>query len=75
MSALVEALAADGIRCSIEAHDRLAVLTALDERSLALLCTEEHRCAAVARATEHGFTHLALELAVDSASGAALSRD
>ena len=73
--ALEQALAAEGIVCTVEPRDRLAVVTPLDERSLGLLCAAERRRAAAALAAEHGFTHLALELVVDAASGASLSRD
>lgn len=73
--ALEQALAADDIRCTIESRDRLAVLTPLDERSLVALRNTERRLAATARAAEHGFTHLALDLGADAASDAALSRD
>lgn len=75
--ALEQALAAEGIGCTIQLRDRLAVLTPLDDRSRELLCAAEPRRAAVALAVEHGFTHLALELAGEAAgaAGAALSRD
>lgn len=72
---LEQALAADGVHCAVEPRDRLAVLTPLDERAVALLCTAERRRAATALAGEHGFTHLALELASGVPAGAALSRD
>ena len=73
--ALEQALAAAGIRCTIEPRDRLAVLTVLDDRSLDVLCVTARRLAATALAAEHGFTHLALELGAEVASGAALPRD
>ena len=73
--ALEQALASQGIRCTIEPRDRLAVLTPLDERSRDALCVTERSLAATALAAEHGFTHLALELGAEAASGAALPRD
>ena len=73
--ALEQALASQGIHCTIEPRDRLAVLMPLDECSLDALGVTERRLAASVLAAEHGFTHLALELGAEAASGAALPRD
>lgn len=71
------ALAAVGVPCSVEPHQRLAVLRpSADGPSLV---EESLRARVVALATEHGFTHVALDLTDTSAdrerAGAAVSGD
>ena len=58
---LRDALREAGLHCEIEARGALAVLRAGDETA-AELADEETRARAVALATEHGFTHAAIEL-------------
>jgi hypothetical protein len=79
-AALLEgALQSIGLDCAVEARDRLAVVV---PRRATDLSDPTRREAALRLATEHGFTHLALEL-VDSAGarragpdgGAAVRRD
>jgi len=53
-------LLAIGIECTVEAHDRLAVL--IPARDSAVLRDAQLRRAAIALLPAHGFTHLALEL-------------
>lgn len=57
---LRDALAASGCLVRVEARGRLAVVITEDPRPLA---DETIRCTALRLAGEHGFTHLALELA------------
>ena len=79
-AALLEgSLRSIGVDCAVEARDRLAVVV---PRRAEDFSDPRRREAALRFATEHGFTHLALEL-VDSAGarhggpddGAALRRD
>ena len=78
---LEDALRATGIRCTVEAIGRLAVLApdAADGRApngaLERLVTVEGRREALRLSRSHGFTHLALELPRDQADGAPLHRD
>lgn len=69
---LREALAALGIRGSVEARGALAILTV--EGDAAPLRDPELRARAVAIASEHGFTNLALEVRQPPGDGAALHR-
>lgn len=71
--ALRQALAALGIHGSVEARGALAILTLYDNG--ASLRDRELRAKAIALASEHGFTNLALEVSDPSAEGAALHRD
>lgn len=71
--ALLQALAALGLRGSIEARGALAILS-LDGDAVPLR-DPELRAKAVALASEHGFTHLALEVRHRSGESAALHRD
>lgn len=57
---LMDALAAAGCPARVEARGRLAVVITEDPRPLA---DETIRRTALRLAREHGFTHLALELA------------
>ncbi len=61
--ALADALRAAGLRVSVEARDRLAVLTA----DPATFADPSWRERAVALAREHGFTHVAVELPSEDA--------
>jgi hypothetical protein len=70
---LRQALAALGIRGSVEARGALAILTLDDDA--APLRDPELRARAVAIASEHGFTNLALEVRQPRGEGAALHRD
>jgi hypothetical protein len=70
---LETALRAAGMRCSIEAIDRLAVITADDAE--AELTTVRSRREALRLARAHGFTHLALEVPGDWTDGAPLHRN
>jgi hypothetical protein len=70
---LREALAALGLRGSIEARGTLAVL--LLEGDAAPLRDPSLRARALAIASEHGFSHLALEVAVARDGGAAVHSD
>ena len=81
-SALREALACAGFACTVEAHDRLAVLVPDDARAAARLAEPAGRRLASSLAREHGFTHAALELLAMDGEGqgapgarAALRRD
>ena len=67
------ALRAAGLRCSVDAIDRLAVIIADDPA--AELETVRSRREALRLVRVHGFTHLALELPGDRADGAPLRRD
>ena len=60
-AALAEALEAHGIACDVEARDTLAVLVPRAEADA--LSTPEGRELTVRLAREHGFTHVAVELA------------
>ena len=60
-AALAEALAAHGIACAVEARETLAVL--VPSSDAAELAAPERRELAVRLAREHGFTHVAVELA------------
>ena len=51
-----------GLDCEVEAHGKLAVLRA-DDATLDALADDEFRARATGLATEHGFTHAAIELA------------
>ena len=61
VSGLQRALAELGAAGTVEARGRLAVLTALDVAALA--ASPQARARALALAAEHGFTHLAVEIA------------
>ena len=56
---LEAALARAGFDARVEVRDGLAVLT---PRSDAVITTDAQRRSVVALATEHGYTHVALEL-------------
>ena len=70
---LEAALRALGIRCTVEALDRLAVIVPADGE--AGLATVRGRREALRHIGAHGFTHLALELPGEPADRAALHRD
>jgi hypothetical protein len=70
---LREALAALGLRCAVEERGALAVLSL--EGDAALLRDPVIRARALAITSEHGFTHLALEVADARSVGAAVRRD
>ena len=71
--ALRQALVTLGIRGSVEARGALAILSL--EGDAARLRDPEVRARVLALASEHGFTHLALEVSHQSGEGAALHRD
>jgi hypothetical protein len=71
--ALRQALAALGIRGVVEARGALAILSIDDDA--APLRDPELRARAVALASEHGFTHLALEVKERSRESAPLHSD
>jgi hypothetical protein len=71
--ALEAALNALGIDCAVEAHDRLAVL--VPRGPVPDLTGAQLRRSALTLATEHGFTHVALELREGGAIRAPLPRD
>ena len=74
-ASLEAALATLGLRCEVEAHEGLAVLLPHDDAG-ARLQDPAVRHAALAILSEHGFTHLALELETgEPASRASLPRD
>lgn len=80
--ALQRALASAGFACTVEAHDRLAVIVPDDADIAARLAESPARRAASSLAREHGFTHAALELVATDGAGqgasgarAALRRD
>ena len=80
--ALQRALAAAGFACTVETHDRLAVLVPDDADAAARLAEPAARRQASSLAREHGFTHAALELVASDGEGqgapgtrAALRRD
>lgn len=60
LAALAEALRAAGVPGELQARDNLAVLLVSDPAPMA---DAERRRRALALAREHGFTHLALEMA------------
>jgi hypothetical protein len=62
-AALREALSSRGLVFDVEARDKLAVLIARDPAAAQRLTDAEERQAIVALAREHGFTHVALEIA------------
>lgn len=73
------ALAADlrelGVPCEVEARAGLALITTMGA-SATRMATAELRHAALALATEHGFTHIAVELtALPVSAGATVLRD
>jgi hypothetical protein len=70
---LREALAALGLRGGVDARGALAVLSL--EVDAALLRDPAIRARALAIASEHGFTHLALEVTDARSVGAAVRRD
>ncbi len=70
---LREALAALGLRGGVEARGALAILSL--EGDAASLRDPSVRARALAIASEHGFTHLALEVADARSVGAAVPRD
>lgn len=76
-AALESALASLGVPCTVEARQRLAVLRPkVDSSSFAPAAV---RAKIVAMALEHGFTHVALDLAdvhtTGERTGAAVSGD
>jgi hypothetical protein len=80
--ALSQALTQAGFDCTVEAHDRLAVIVPDDADAAARLAEPAARRTASALAREHGFTHAALELVATDGEGqgapgarAALRRD
>jgi hypothetical protein len=66
------ALATQGIVASVEERGRLAVLIAPDPAHAASIVSERLSIAAAAAA--HGFTHVALEIGIDTGTGGALAR-
>ena len=70
---LESALRAVGIRCTVEAMDRLAVIVPDDNE--AGLATVRGRREALQLIGAHGFTHLALELPGEPPDRAPLHRD
>ena len=79
VESLEAALDALGIPCTVEAHERLAVIVPRGEVSA--LEDARHRRETVRLAREHGFTHIALELVEqspaapdDSGAGASAGR-
>jgi hypothetical protein len=58
---LREALGAAGLPCEVEGREKLAVLR-LEADGADLMADFEIRRRALALATEHGFTHAAIEL-------------
>lgn len=81
VAALEQALASAGLRCAVEARERLAVVTG-PAAVAAALAEPAARELALRLAAAHGFTHLALELrpappgatATSGPDGAPLSR-
>lgn len=71
-AALEAALAAIGVHGRVEAEGPLAILSLSDGSLLVDVATRE---AVVALATQHGFSHVALELTDEPPDGAPLSRD
>lgn len=71
--ALRQALAALGLRGVVEARGALAIFSI--EGDVAPLRDPEIRARAVALASEHGFTNLALEVSDRSGNGASLHSD
>ena len=69
-ASLREALRAAGVDSTVEARDRLAIVTAVPG-AFVDPAAREH---AVAMAREHGFTHVAVELFAEDA-GAAIPGD
>jgi uncharacterized protein len=59
---LATALEAAGLRCTVEARERLALVTVAPGGNDADLFAPDNRAAAVDAARRHGFTHLAIEL-------------
>ncbi|HEY0970606.1 MAG TPA: hypothetical protein VGE02_06485 [Gemmatimonadales bacterium] len=60
---LERALSGDGLRCTVEARGRLAIVRAGDAAgATSALGDPDARARIVALAREHGFTHAALEL-------------
>jgi hypothetical protein len=70
---LEEAMRSAGYACTVEAHDRLAIV--LPERDTAALESGAARRAMLALARDHGFTHLALELPDEEGEVASVLRD
>jgi hypothetical protein len=70
---LQRALSELGIDCKVEAREKLAVIVPRD--APANLRDAPTRRAALALLAEHGFTHLALEIAESSSDDAPVSRD
>jgi len=73
VAAFTAALRALGLECDVEAHDRLAVLVPRD--ATADLSRPALRRAVQQLAEEHGFTHVAVELADACVARAPLRRD
>ena len=70
---LAVALGALGVPVDVEARGALAVIRPRPD-GLVRLADEHVRAAALGRAREHGFTHLAVELPVPSAADATVLR-
>jgi hypothetical protein len=73
-AALAAAIAALGVRCSLEARGGLALLMPVPA-SVAKLQDPETRRAVLALAREHGFTHVGIELPTDRRGGGARDAD
>jgi hypothetical protein len=73
VESLREALAALGLHGSVEARGALAVLSL--EGDAAPLRDPSIRARALSIASEHGFTHLALEVTDARSGGATVHRD
>ena len=74
-AALASALTTLGFPCDVEARAALALLTMRAEDAARLAASAE-RGVALALATEHGFTHVAVEIAPDPGGArAAVLRD
>ena len=61
-TALARALGAKGITCTVEARMGLALIKC-DESQQVLLASSDARSTMLALAKQHGFTHIAVELA------------
>ena len=70
---LERALAALGIDCTVEARDKLAII--IPRERAASLQDASLRRSAIALLSEHGFTHLALEIPDASTGHATLPGD
>lgn len=73
--ALAAALRALGIPCDVESREAMALIATRAEHAARLAAPLE-RNAVLALASQHGFTHIAVELIADAATaGATLLRD